>query len=250
MRRPVVAGNWKMNGSLEASQSLIEDIAKGLPASKNFDMIIAPAFVHLLQVASVCREHNIAYAGQNMTQHLPGAYTGEISGEMLQDLGCEYVLLGHSERRTHFHDSDALVADKVVRACEIGLKPILCVGESFAERESNLTQAVIERQLKAVLDRFTDLSVLNNIVIAYEPVWAIGTGKTASPEQAQETHAFIRGMLAKRDEAFADATRILYGGSVNPQMAEATFAQADVDGVLVGGASLDAEAFLNIAQYA
>lgn len=239
-----------MHGTVESAGALAQAIATQLPSDFPGEMVLCPPFIHLPHILNVCKDEGIIVGGQTCTQHPLGAYTGEIAPEMLLDLGCQYVLIGHSERRQYCHETDAVVADKLVRVIQTGLTPILCVGESYAQRQSNLTEKTLATQLKAVLDRFTDLSVLNQMVIAYEPVWAIGTGLSATPEQAQAAHAFIRTQVANHDEALAEALRIIYGGSVKPETAGALFECEDVDGVLVGGASLDAQAFLTISSYA
>ncbi|MGE0582462.1 MAG: triose-phosphate isomerase [Steroidobacteraceae bacterium] len=247
-RRPLVAGNWKMHGSRTENASLVEAIVSshGLGAA---DCVVCPPFVYLADVARLLRDSTVALGAQNVCAEAQGAYTGEVSAAMLQDLGCTVVIVGHSERRALYGESDSLVARKFAAAQSRGLAPILCVGESLAEREAGQTTAVVARQLDAVLE-LVDAATLAGAVLAYEPVWAIGTGHNASPEQAQEVHAFIRGRIAARDAKIAGQVRILYGGSVKAGNAAELFAQPDVDGGLIGGASLKADEFLAIVAAA
>jgi triosephosphate isomerase len=247
MRQTLVAGNWKMNGSLEANQKLVEGIKAGMSADLKSEVAVCPPALYIAQVADLTAGSDISYGGQNLSQEVSGAFTGEISGDMLRDLGCKYVIVGHSERRSLYGESDELVADKYVAALKAGLKPILCVGELLAERESGETEAVVARQLDAVIAK-AGIEGIGAGVIAYEPVWAIGTGKTATPQQAQDVHAFIRQRCAEKDGNVAEAVQILYGGSVKPDNAAELFAMADIDGGLIGGASLDAEGFLAICN--
>ncbi len=250
MRRPLVAGNWKMNGSSETAQDLVAGIRKGVEAGLPADIAICPPFVYLTQVGGLLDGSDIALGGQNASQHESGAYTGEVAPAMLVDVGCEYVILGHSERRSYYGEDDVLVAEKVVAAHAAGLKPILCVGETLEEREADRTEAVVASQLDALLESDDGLAALQNGVIAYEPVWAIGTGKTATPQQAQDVHAFIRQRVAAKDADLGAEIRILYGGSVKGNNAAELFAMADIDGGLIGGASLQAEEFLRICRAA
>jgi triosephosphate isomerase len=208
---------------------------------------VCPPALYIAQVADLTAGSAISYGGQNLSQEVSGAFTGEISGDMLRDLGCKYVIVGHSERRSLYGESDELVADKYVAALKAGLKPILCVGELLEERESGETEAVVARQLDAVIAK-AGIEGIGAGVIAYEPVWAIGTGKTATPQQAQDVHAFIRQRCAEKDGNVAEKVQILYGGSVKPDNAAELFAMADIDGGLIGGASLDAEGFLAICN--
>lgn len=249
MRKPLVAGNWKMNGSRGSAQSLIAGIKEGL-GDATAEVAICPPFVYLSEVASLLAGSDIALGAQNVSQHGNGAYTGEISTSMLVDVGCKYVILGHSERRALYGETDTLVAEKVIAINAAGLKPILCVGELLEERESGKTEDVVARQLDVLLNSAEGLTALQNAVIAYEPVWAIGTGMTASPEQAQDVHAFIRQRISEKDAALAQKIRILYGGSVKGNNAPELFAKADIDGGLIGGASLQVEEFLAICQAA
>ena len=250
MRKPLVAGNWKMNGSRESAQSLIAGIKDGLGVDAPAEVAICPPFVYLSEVGSLLSGSNITLGAQNVSQRGNGAYTGEISTGMLLDVGCKYVILGHSERRALYGETDTLVAEKVIAINAAGLKPILCVGELLEERESGKTEEVVARQLDVLLNSVEGLTALQNTVIAYEPVWAIGTGMTATPEQAQDVHAFIRQRVAAKDTALAQKVRILYGGSVKGNNAPELFAKPDIDGGLIGGASLQVEEFLAICQAA
>lgn len=245
MRRPLVAGNWKMNGSQAESAALLQALLQDVDSVKNADFAVCPPAILIPLAAETLKNSSIAWGGQDLNVNASGAYTGEISGPMLRDFGCRYVIVGHSERRSYYGETDNVVADKFGAALSHGLVPILCVGETLEERESGDTEAVVARQLQAVVDGH-GIKSLNNAVIAYEPVWAIGTGKTASPEQAQDVHAFIRAMLKKLDAGVADKIRILYGGSMKPSNANDLLAQADIDGGLIGGASLVAADFLGI----
>lgn len=247
MRRTLVAGNWKMNGSREDNQRLLNDLKAGISTGVNAEVAVCPPFIYVSQAAEMLTGSSIAWGGQDLSQHKSGAFTGEISGSMLADFHCKYVIIGHSERRTIYGEDDTLVAEKFVAAQHAGLIPILCVGELLEEREADQTAAVVARQLDAVVN-LAGITALANSVIAYEPVWAIGTGKTASPEQAQEVHAFIRQRLAEQDSTVAETVQILYGGSVKPDNAAELFAMRDIDGGLIGGASLDADSFLAICR--
>jgi len=248
MRTALVAGNWKMNGNSASINALMEGLNAELK-SNAVDVLVCPPSIYLSQVQALTANSVIALGAQNVSEKNNGAFTGEISLEMLQDLSCEYVILGHSERRSLYAESDELVADKFKATVAAGLKPILCVGETLEEREEGNTLAVVERQIKAVVDA-AGIEQFTDAVIAYEPVWAIGTGKTATPDQAQEIHAAIRKMIAECDAELASKMRILYGGSVNAANAAELFANEDVDGGLVGGASLKANDFIAICQAA
>ena len=243
--RGLIAGNWKMNGSRDTVAELLEGVKKEV---EGVDLAVFPPYVFLSETQSILKDSAVKWGAQNVSEHEKGAYTGEVSLSMLKDFGCEYVLLGHSECRQYYGETDAVVAAKysAVKAYS-GITPIVCVGETEAEREADRTETVIARQLQAILEQ-ADASALQNTVIAYEPVWAIGTGKTASPEQAQDVHAFIRDALGKVDKGIASGVRILYGGSVKPDNAEAIFAMPDINGGLIGGASLKAESFLEVAN--
>lgn len=250
MRRPLVAGNWKMNGSRERVAALVEGIRAGMGSVERAEVAVCPPFVYIPQVAGLLDGTGIALGAQNVCDHAEeGAYTGEVAGSMLAELGCRYVIVGHSERRNLYGESDELVARRFAAARRAGLTPILCVGELLAERERGETEAVVARQLDAVL-ALEGAAAFREAVIAYEPVWAIGTGRTATPEQAQEVHAFIRRRLAGHDAGVAEAARILYGGSVKGSNAADLFAQPDIDGGLIGGASLKADEFLTICRAA
>lgn len=249
MRRKLVAGNWKMQGRQESNAALLQALQAQEAEWSGVDMWVAPPSVYLLQVAGLLRGSGIALAAQNVARESDGAYTGEISAGMLADCGCKAVIVGHSERRTYYGETDVLVAEKFVKAQEAGLVPVLCVGETLAEREAGATAVVVRRQLEAVLQR-AGVKALAQAVVAYEPVWAIGTGRTATPEQAQEVHVLLRACVAREDVAVASGLRILYGGSVKAANAPALFAMADIDGALVGGASLDAVEFVAIARAA
>jgi len=247
MRQPLVAGNWKMNGTLDSVHALVEGIKAGLGEVRNAEVAVCPPFVYLETVGRLIQGTVIALGAQNVAREDPGAYTGETAASMLTDLGCKYVIVGHSERRNIYGESDALVADKYARGRQEGLVPILCVGELLEEREAGKTEEVVARQLDAVIEK-VGIAGLGEGVIAYEPVWAIGTGRTATPEQAQAVHAFIRERLQSRDAAVADAVRILYGGSMKGSNAQGLLGMADIDGGLIGGASLQAGEFLSICR--
>ena len=249
MRQPLIAGNWKMNGSSDSVTALIEGIKAGIDAVTTAEMAVCPPYVYIPQVAGMLAGTAIAYGAQDVSDQEAGAYTGEIAAGMLADFGCKYAIVGHSERRTLFAESDAFTASKFAAARKAGLVPILCVGELLEEREQGITEQVVERQLDAVID-LEGVAAIAGAVIAYEPVWAIGTGKTATPDQAQEVHAFIRAKLAGLDQTVADGVRILYGGSMNAGNAAELLAMQDIDGGLIGGASLKPDAFLAIGEAA
>jgi triosephosphate isomerase len=235
-----------MNGSRGANAALLAGIREGIGRCPDVEITVCPPAVYLESVAAALIGGRISLGAQNLCeQEKPGAFTGEVHGAMLKESGCRYVIVGHSERRALYGEDDARVARKFKTAQLLGLIPILCVGETLAQREAGETEAVLDRQLGAVLD-LCGIAAFGDAVIAYEPVWAIGTGRTATPEQAQQAHAFLRGLLAKRDARIAPLTRILYGGSVKADNARILFAGADVDGGLIGGASLKAEEFLAI----
>lgn len=244
MRRKIVAGNWKLQGSREFAAALVDAIKAGAPAGVG--LIVLPPYPYLGEVLARCAGADIAVGAQDVSAHAKGAYTGEVAAAMLADVGARYTLVGHSERRQYHAESSELVAQKFRAAQAAGITPILCVGERLEEREAGQTEAVIASQLHPVLD-LVGVAAFADAVVAYEPVWAIGTGRTASPEQAQAVHAFIRSQVADRDAKIADSLPLLYGGSVKPDNAASLFAQADVDGGLIGGASLVAADFLAIA---
>ncbi len=247
MRRKLIAGNWKMNGNLVANAALLQGIKAGLTYAECDIAVCVPA-AYFAQCQSELAGSAVAWGGQDISEHVAGAYTGEISGEMAADFGCRYVIVGHSERRSYHRESDQLVASKTARALQAGLIPIVCVGESLAERESGQTETVVARQIDAVLAALNADQVAR-IVVAYEPVWAIGTGKTATPQMAQEVHAMLRQRLRTKSAA-ADSAQILYGGSMKPDNAEELLAMPDIDGGLIGGASLKAADFLAIIRNA
>lgn len=247
VRQPLVAGNWKMNGSQAESAKLLAGIKQGLGSVKKAQVVVCPPFILIPLAAKELQGTSAAWGGQNLDTHKSGAYTGEVSGPMLKDAGCSYVIVGHSERRAMYGETDQVVAEKFKAAQEGGLIPILCVGELLAEREANQTEAVVARQLDAVVN-LVGIAALAKSVIAYEPVWAIGTGKTASPQQAQDVHRFIRTRVAGKDAKIADGLKILYGGSMKGSNAKELIAQPDIDGGLIGGASLVAEEFLTICR--
>jgi len=248
-RRPLVAGNWKMNGSRADAVRLVgELIARGV-GSGAAEVIVCPPFVHLAEVRHQLDGSRIGLGAQDVCAEESGAHTGEVSASMLTDAGCRYVIVGHSERRALYGEGDGLVARKFLAAGRHSLVPVLCVGESLAERERDATQAVILRQLDAALEA-AGVPAFASAVVAYEPVWAIGTGLTATPAQAQEVHALIRGRIAEIDATIAASLRVLYGGSVKAANAAELFAMPDVDGGLIGGASLKAEEFASICAAA
>jgi triosephosphate isomerase len=247
MRQTLVAGNWKLNGSLQSVKELISGIKAGAGDAGSTQIAVCPPFVYIPLVSELLAGSGIAWGSQNVSDQESGAFTGEVSGPMLKDFGCRYAIVGHSERRALYAEDDDFTARKFAAARRFGLIPILCVGETLEEREQGITEQVVERQLDAVIN-LEGISALGDAVIAYEPVWAIGTGKTASPEQAQEVHAFIRTKLAGLDEAVASGVQILYGGSVKGSNAAELFAMSDIDGGLIGGASLNADEFLAICK--
>ena len=246
MRQTLVVGNWKMHGSQASVDALLGDILGAMPGSGG-EVAVCPTHLHISQATTRCAGSVVAVGAQDCSHMQSGAYTGEVSAEMLIDQGCRWVILGHSERRQYHSESDNLVAAKLGAAIAAGLQPIVCVGETREQRESGEEEAVVAGQLRGALDGQGNLA---GLVVAYEPVWAIGTGLTASPEQAQAMHAFIRKCLAEIDGIDADATRLLYGGSVKAANAAELFAQQDIDGALVGGAALVATDFLAIVSAA
>lgn len=247
MRRILVAGNWKMNGSKASIKELLDGIKQGMDDVNNADVCVCAPYVYLGEVESQLSGSAIAWGAQNVSEQASGAFTGEIAASMLNDYNCGYVIIGHSERRTLYGEDDALVAKKYAVVREAGMKPVLCVGETLEEREQGITEDVVARQIDAVIDA-EGIEAIADGVIAYEPVWAIGTGKTATPEQAQDVHDFIRKRLAGHDASVAKKTQILYGGSMNAGNAAELLAKPDIDGGLIGGASLKAEDFLTICR--
>jgi triosephosphate isomerase len=245
MRTSLIAGNWKMNGNLQSAIDLVEGIKAG--DAGNAKLAVCPPAIYLMKVGGMLAESGIALGAQNVCDQESGAFTGEVSAAMLKECGCRYAIVGHSERRALYGESDQLVAARYAMAIQAGLTPILCIGETLDERESGVTEAVVARQIDAVIDS-SGIASMAQAVIAYEPVWAIGTGQVATPEQAQTVHAFIRTRLAQLDSDVAQGLQILYGGSMNPANAEQLLSQQDIDGGLIGGAALKADDFLAIAQ--
>lgn len=244
MRRSLVLGNWKMNGTRASAESLAKGIMAGLDADIA-DIAVCVPFVFLPEIGRIVKDTRLGLGAQNVADKPSGAYTGEVSAAMLKEFGCQYAIVGHSERRSYYGDTDQSVAARFSQAQEQGVIPVLCIGETLEQREQNQTFAVITAQLDAVVDS-AGIAAFNDAVIAYEPVWAIGTGKTASDEQAQEVHQFIRNYIAAKDQAVAQKIQILYGGSAKPDNAKGLFAMPDIDGGLIGGASLEADSFLKI----
>jgi triosephosphate isomerase len=245
MRTTLIAGNWKMNGNLASVIELVEGIKAGRVA--NAELILCPSSVFLMKVGGMLDGTDISLGAQNVCDQASGAYTGEISASMLKEFGCRYAIVGHSERRALYLESDQLVASRFAMAVQSGLTPILCVGESLQEREQGATETVVARQLDAVIDS-QGVSAIAHCVIAYEPVWAIGTGQVATPDQAQAVHRFIREKIAMLDSVIAEKVQILYGGSMNRGNARDLLSQPDIDGGLIGGAALNASDFLAIGQ--
>ena len=250
MRKKIIAGNWKMNKTVSEAQNLAAAIKRDLDSEAKVDVVLCPPFTAISAVSQAVSGTQIAVGAQNMHYEPSGAYTGEISAEMLREQYCRYVILGHSERRQFFGETDASVNKKTVAALAAGLKPIVCVGETLEEREADRIEDVIRTQINGGLAGLSEAD-MKNVVIAYEPVWAIGTGKTASPEQAQEVHAFIRSLLVGlSSQATADTVRIQYGGSMKPNNAAELLSNPDIDGGLIGGAALDAPSFIGIVKAA
>ena len=243
IRKAMVAGNWKMNGSLELVKKMSDAIND--VKSQEMDIVLFPPY----PLVSAMVASGVSTGAQTVSENTPGAFTGEVDAQLIKDLGASYVLVGHSERRSIYNESNATVAEKFARAQQVGLTPILCVGESGSEQENGQTEQVVAAQIDAVIEKL-GVAALKDSVIAYEPVWAIGTGKTASPEQAQTVHKFIRDKIAALDSTLAQGLSILYGGSVNEKNSELLFAQTDIDGGLIGGASLKAESFSAICNSA
>jgi len=249
MREFLVAGNWKMNGSTAANEALVSGIVAGVPEGDGFRLLICPPYPYLASVAAQIAGSKVSLGAQSVSEHDSGAFTGETAPSMLKDVGCTYVIVGHSERRAIYGETSEQVAAKFQAAQAAGLTPILCVGETLAEREAGTTEQVIDEQLDAVLN-VTGVEVFATAVIAYEPVWAIGTGMTATPEQAQDVHRHIRARLAEHDSDLAEKVQILYGGSMKGDNAPGLLGMPDIDGGLIGGASLKANDFLAIAKAA
>ncbi len=254
MRRKLVVGNWKMHGNIESNQTLLEGIANGLQEFKKADYVVCVPNPYLFQARELLKNTNVAWGGQNVNQFEQGAFTGAVAPHMLTDLGCTYVLLGHSERRSLFHETNLTASARFEASIKAGLIPILCVGETQAERDAGLTEVIVASQMDAVMatldEKEFSLAMALDMVFAYEPVWAIGSGKTASPEHAQTMHHFIRNRIAKRNAEAAEKVRIIYGGSLKIKNAEDMFAMPDIDGGLVGGASLHLDEFVSICKIA
>lgn len=248
MRQPLIAGNWKMNGDLQFNAKLLSELLAGISEIKSAELAVMPPDVYLAQVQAVLTNSKIRWGAQNVSQHANGAYTGEISAQMLQDFKCHYVIVGHSERRQYHFETNEVVAQKVITAIQANLVPIVCVGETLQQREAGKTFEIIKQQLEAVLRLDHNQLAQSAWLVAYEPVWAIGTGKSASAEQAQEVHEAIRQQLRAYAASLADTCRIIYGGSVKPDNARALLAMPDIDGALVGGASLKAKDFLELGR--
>jgi len=249
MRDYLVAGNWKMNGDSASNAELVAGIVAGAPKSDRVKLLICPPFPYLAAVAAQVEGSGVSLGAQTVSEHGSGAFTGEVAPAMLRDIGCDYVIVGHSERRSLYGETSFAVAAKFKAALDAGLKPILCIGETLEQRESGATESVVEVQLGAVIDK-VGIAGFESAVVAYEPVWAIGTGMTASPQQAQDVHRHIRGVMAGHDAAMAESTQILYGGSMKGENAAGLLAMDDIDGGLIGGASLKAADFLAIAEAA
>jgi triosephosphate isomerase (TIM) len=249
MRRPVVAGNWKMHGSRSANETLLTELVERVKPEWRVDVVVFPPYVYLAEAVRIVDDSDIAVGAQDVCAEPVGAFTGQVGAAMVKDVGARFVIVGHSERRRLYHEDDALVARKFGAALKAGLTPVLCVGETLEEREANRTEAAVARQLDAVV-AMNGVASFANAVVAYEPVWAIGTGRNASPEQAQTVHAYVRDRMSAQDAKIAGQLRILYGGSVKASNAAELFGRPDVDGGLVGGASLAADEFLQICSAA
>ncbi|AKS40979.1 triose-phosphate isomerase [Wenzhouxiangella marina] len=249
MRKRLIAGNWKMNGSKPMVRELVSGVLGQLDQGRSAEVLLIPPFPYLPLVGSMTENTPVLLGGQDLSRQASGAFTGEVSGEMLAEWGCSHVLVGHSERRSLHGEDDALVAAKFQAAQAAGLQPILCVGETLEEREAGQTEAVVRRQVGAVIEA-AGIAAFARAVVAYEPVWAIGTGQTATPEQAQAVHALIRAQIASEDATIAGRLQILYGGSVKPDNASDLFDREDIDGGLIGGASLTADSFMAIYKAA
>lgn len=249
MRKTFIAGNWKMNGSRDSIKTLLDGLKAGIGSVDKADVAVCAPFIYLPEVAQQLDGTPIAWGAQNVSTEAKGAYTGEIAASMIADFACKYIIVGHSERRSYYGETDEIVAKKFGVVVEAGMTPIFCIGETLDEREKGVTEQVVARQVQAVIDMH-GAAMLGKGVIAYEPVWAIGTGKTATPEQAQDVHAYIRSMIAKADKGVAENMIIQYGGSMNAANARELLAQADIDGGLIGGASLKPDDFLTICTSA
>jgi triosephosphate isomerase len=254
MRRKLIVGNWKMHGDIHSNQTLLEGITNGVREFKNADYVVCAPNPYLFQARELLKNTNVAWGGQNVNQFEQGAFTGAVAPHMLTDLGCTYVLLGHSERRSLFHETNLTASARFEAAIKAGLTPILCVGETKAEHDAGLTEVIVASQMDAVMATLDEkefaLAMKLDMVFAYEPVWAIGSGTTASPEHAQTMHHFIRNRIAKRNVEAAEKVRIIYGGSLKAKSAEDMFSMQDIDGGLVGGASLLVDEFVSICKVA
>jgi len=248
MRKPLMAGNWKMNKTVAEAVTMVKALKDSVADVTDVEILVCPTYTALYAVSMAIKDSNIKLGSQNIFWEPKGAFTGEISPGMIKDTGCEYAIIGHSERRQYFGETDETVNKRTKAALGSGLVPVVCVGETLAEREANITFKVIETQVREGLKDLT-YDQASIIVIAYEPVWAIGTGKTATPDQAQEVHAFIRKLYAEMYKDAAEKIRILYGGSVNPKNVAELMKQPDIDGGLVGGASLEADSFTQLVKY-
>jgi triosephosphate isomerase len=249
MRKPLIAGNWKLNKTLAESRELAKQLVDNLKDIDDRDIVIAPVFTALSIVSETIKDSSIQLAAQNCYPETTGAFTGEVSPQLLKDAGCQYVILGHSERRQLMNETTSFINQKLLKVLEAELKPILCIGETLQERENDQILDVLSQQLKGGLANLT-AEQMDSVVLAYEPIWAIGTGKTATAEQAQEIHSFIRGLLLGLfNPKISAQTQILYGGSVKPNNVDELMAQDDIDGALIGGASLKAEDFIRIVRY-
>lgn len=249
MRKTLIAGNWKLNGSVESITELLKGVVAGLPETESLSVAVCPPYIYIPMVTDILSSQRVMVGSQNVAAQPKGAYTGEVSAAMLNEFGCQYGLVGHSERRSLYNETDADVAVKFKALSDSGIIPVLCVGETLEERDQGVTELVVSRQIQAVIDQY-GIAAFASAVIAYEPVWAIGTGRTATPEQAQAVHAAIRALLATYDEVIADTIQIVYGGSMNPGNAAELLAMPDIDGGLIGGASLNADDFLAICRAA
>lgn len=249
MKPKLVIGNWKMNGTQQANEALLEALIAGISDKGTLEVAVCPPFPYLSSVAARLQGSKIALGAQNLSPETHGAFTGEVSASMLGDIGCRYVLVGHSERRALFGETDEVVAQKFAAALDQGLIPVLCVGETLEQRRTGITNDIVTTQITAVI-KHAGIEKLTRGVVAYEPVWAIGTGETASPEQAQAVHQHIRGVIAAFNKQAASDLQVIYGGSVKADNAPALFSQPDIDGGLIGGASLDASSFISICDAA
>jgi triosephosphate isomerase len=249
MRKPLIAGNWKLNGAREANTALVQGIVNNIDALASCDIVVCPTFVYLAEVGALLVGSRVLLGAQNVAAESEGAFTGEVSAAMLKDVGASHAIVGHSERRSLYGETDAVVAAKFQATRAEGLQPILCIGETLEERESGVTMEVVDRQIAAVLDT-AGVGAFETSVVAYEPVWAIGTGLTATPDQAQDVHAHIRSLISAASAKIGAGLRILYGGSVKSGNAAELFAMKDIDGGLIGGASLDAAEFVAICKAA